>query len=215
VPSDKADAFFFVGRGAPVDDPENIVELNCHDTYMGLPEKVRAIVRWAYDKGYDYVLKCDDDCVLNPVALLDSDYRDHDYTGRANRPPTNIVPCWVPTGFNYWISRKGMECILDATLPSEGNDDEKWVALLLHGKSGITLHDDLRYKLQYGQIYSRPLRPVVQINRPLRVNPNSDTFPGTFSWCIFLEGNSGNSISIDKKVAEFHKVFNELVKPNL
>jgi hypothetical protein len=202
VPRDKADALFFVGRGEGI-VPADTIELDCDDTYQGLPEKIRAIVRWASEHEYEYMLKCDDDTVLDPGRLLDSGYELYPYTGRANRPPNNAVPFWVPMGFNYWLSKRCMEVLRDAPLPSEGNDDERWVATNLF-KAGICLKNDDRYRLHYGLLInlSRPIR----INRPLR-NSINNAVPGEFSWCVFLEGNSGNRIPTESKLAEFKKVF--------
>lgn len=214
VPRDKADVFFFVGRGEPVEDTQDVIELNCHDEYMGLPEKVRAIARWSHERNYEFTMKCDDDVVLKPAELLASGFDEHNYTGPGNRMPTALVPCWVPMGFNYILSKAALSHLLEEPLPTEGNDDEKWVALTLH-KNGIDLHSDPRYKLQYGTLYERPLRPPIRaIRRPLSTHPDRGCFPGTFSWCIFMEGNSGNRISTDRKVAEFMKVFTEQVSVN-
>lgn len=210
-PKDKADVLFFVGRGEGEVSADTVV-LDCDDSYMGLPDKVREIIRWAYAHGYDFVMKCDDDVVLNPKMLLDSEFRRFDYIGRANRMPTKDNPFWVPMGFNYWLSRRSMQCIIDAPLPTEGNDDEKWVAQNLY-KAGIKLQDDQHYVLQYGDInIIRPEVIVRKIWRPLPTGVNQKQPPDTFSWCIFFEGNSGNSISVDTKIKGFHKVFTDFVK---
>lgn len=178
------------------------IELDCDDSYQGLPDKIRAIIRWAYAHGYDFMLKCDDDVILNPELLLNSGYNNYDYVGRANRPANKETPFVVPMGFNYWISRRCMEKLLDSPLPENSNDDEKWVAETVYRESGIKLQDDQRYRLHYGTLISRPIR----VNRPLSTSPNNP-IPGEFSWCIFLEGNSGNRIPLDHKLAEFKRVF--------
>lgn len=201
----KADAFFFVGRGEPGDFnelPADTVVLDCDDSYQGLPEKIRAIMRWAHAHGYEHVLKCDDDVILDVDRILASGYDQHDYTGKANRPITPDTPFVVPMGFNYWVSRRCMESLLEAPLPENSNDDEKWVAANLYYRLNVKLHDDQRYRLHYGTAISRPLR----MNRPLRQSFNA-VYPGEFSWCIFLEGNSGNRIPIEHKLSEFRKVF--------
>lgn len=211
VPRDKADAFFFVGRGSEGETfPEDTVVLDCDDSYMGLPDKIREIVRWAYEHGYDYVLKCDDDVVLDVNKLFESGFDRYEYTGRSNRQPTIHDPFWVPMGFNYWMSRKCMAVIKDTPLPGGGtNDDEYWVAKHLHA-NGINLHSDNNYRLKYGMVINRPLRA----NRPLRkVNIDTEPADGSFSWCIFLEGNSGNSIPIEHKLAEFRRVFKAFCNP--
>ena len=139
VPKFRADAFFFVGRGEGNVAAPDVVELDCSDAYEHLPEKIRAIAKWADSNDYGFMLKCDDDCVVRPHSLLDSEYFLHDYTGRANRPPQPYI---VPCGFNYWISNKCMKIVADASLPEDGSlDDEKWVAKNLWDH-GIALHDD-------------------------------------------------------------------------
>lgn len=205
VPADKADALFFVGRGTPGDLnelPKDTVVLDCDDSYQGLPDKVRAIMRWAHEHGYGHVLKCDDDTVLDVIRMLASDYNQYEYSGKGNRPVTKDIPYVVPMGFNYWVSRKCMAVLLDAPLPENSNDDEKWVAHNIWYKLGIPLHDDQRYRLHYGTLVSRPIR----INRPIKQTFNH-VFPGEFSWCVFLEGNSGDRIPVEQKLAEFRKIF--------
>jgi hypothetical protein len=110
VPADKADVVFFTGRGEERARQQDEIELPCDDSYAGLPEKIREIARWFKERSslYHRFLKCDDDVVLHPEMLLASDYNQHEYVGRANRVPTPTVPCWVPMGFNYWVSQKSV-----------------------------------------------------------------------------------------------------------
>jgi len=213
VPQDRADALFFVGRGAPIEDSENVVELDCDDSYMGLPDKIRSIMRWAHSHDYHHASKIDDDVVLDPVKFLNSGYDAQEYCGPANRVPTNVAPFWVPMGFFYSVSKRCMEFLINAPLPTEGNDDEKWVAQNLHAQ-GISLHHDQRYRLQYGELINRPLRPPVgrAIRRPLTPDVNRDLYPGTFAWCIFMEGNSGNTIPLQRKIDEFYRTFKQRVQ---
>lgn len=214
VPEDKADVRFFVGRGLG-SVPEDTVELECDDSYMGLPEKVREIVRWTLQRDeYHHMLKCDDDVILKPQQLLTSGYDNSDFTGHLNRPITEAGdPFTVPMGFNYWLSRKSMEYVAVAELPpSDTNDDERWVSKVLFEK-GIILHHDPRYKLHYGyldevdRIKKRPLRAPKR-ERPSFIYTQGDAF----SWSVLLEGNSGNSIPLEKKLSEFHKVFDRFAK---
>ena len=202
VPKDKADAFFFVGRGEGEKLPDDTIELDCDDSYQGLPDKIRAIMRWSHARDYGHTLKCDDDTILDVPRLLASGYDQYDYTGKANRPVTKDTPFVVPMGFNYWVSKRCAEALLDAPLPENSNDDEKWVAGNLYHRLGVTLHDDQRYRLHYGVSISRPIR----MHRPIQQTFNH-VFPGEFSWCVFLEGNSGNRIPIEHKLAEFRRVF--------
>ena len=198
MPKEKADAFFFMGNGEPKEFASDEVALDCSDKYEHLPEKVRAIARWALGREYSHVLKCDDDVVLRPNDLLDSGYEKHDFSGKANRPPQPYV---VSFGFNYWLSRKSMAVIAEAALPSDGsNDDEKWVAKNLWDH-GISLVNDNRYRLHTGwEVY-----PEMVYRRALRlrvVAPIKD--PQMFSRCIHIEGSN---IGEDLKLKEFTNVF--------
>lgn len=209
VPRDKADLFFFVGRGETWDKPEDTIELDCDDSYHGLPEKVRAIARWANEQNYPRFLKCDDDVIMNVDGLFASGFEKFHYVGRANRPPTVQNPFVVPMGFCYWLDRPAMRLLVDEPLLDDGtNDDERWVARTMH-KGGIELQDDPRYRLHIGRlcdaehIMRRPLRPNIRRTLP----PGLMSIPGAFAWCIFMEGNSGSSIPTSIKIEEFHKVF--------
>lgn len=200
VPNDKADAFFFVGRGAPISDLDHVVELDCSDNYEHLPEKVRAISRWALSKGYDYMLKCDDDVILRPKDWLVSGYDRQDYTGRSNRPES---PYAIPMGFNYVMSKRCMEIIAVADLPGDGSlDDERWCAYNLSVR-GINLTNDNRYFLWQTMLPREvPARPLRAPKRP--VIDTSLWGPrqadGTFSWCVHINDVAG-------RIDEFKKIF--------
>jgi Galactosyltransferase len=197
VPRDKCDAFFFMGRGEAREFRDDEVELDCSDKYEHLPEKVRAIAHWATNRPYGHMLKCDDDVVLKPKAILVSGYELHDFSGKANRPPQPYV---VSFGFNYWLSRKSMLVIANADLPEDGsNDDEKWVAKTLWDHD-ISLFNDNRYRLHTGGEafpdvgFRRALRaPRVQI--PVRD-------PEMLARCIHIDGAEQ-----DVKLKEFKTVF--------
>lgn len=202
VPRDRADVFFFVGRGEPLDYPEGVIELDCSDKYEHLPEKIRAISKWALEREYEYMLKLDDDVVVRPTSLLCSEYERYDYTGRSNRPESAYP---IPYGFSYWLSKKCMSIVSQAALPGDGsNDDEKWVAFNLSQK-GIRMRDDRRYFLHQWRLPDpEPLsrRPLRAPKRPVVVLP--DPFgqtPGTFAWCVHL------SVEQEDKIKEFHKLF--------
>ena len=141
VPKDRADAFFFVGTGEPIPDSDGVVELNCSDAYKDLPSKVQAIVRWARQKDYDYVLKIDDDVVLRSAEFLDSGFDKYEFSGGINRPGN--AP--VTFGFCYILNKKSMEVISNSPLPRDF-DDERWVAHTLYSK-GIPLTNADGYSL--------------------------------------------------------------------
>jgi hypothetical protein len=203
VPKDKANVVFFMGRGEPREFLADEVALDCSDQYEHLPEKIQAITRWTSERKYDFMLKCDDDVVLRPKALLNSGYWDHDFSGKANRPPQPYV---VPMGFNYWLSSRSMGIISRAALPEDGsNDDEKWVSSKLWDE-GIQLHHDPRYYLHMFQLtdnvnpgnrFRRALRPP----SPAQIKIVEDNV--SFSYCVHI------AAEMNVKLDEFQKLFNK------
>ena len=161
VPKDKADALFFVGRDYTGNETD-VIKLDCNDSYQGLIEKVKAVSRYAMDHGYAFFMKIDDDTVVLPEKLFNSDFYDYDFVGSDNGDmPKTTCNCGktecrqltgkylTPWGFHYVVSRRGMELLYDAVLPAHGANDECWVAHVL-GEQGITLHDDGRYIIHTG-----------------------------------------------------------------
>jgi len=200
VPQDKADAFFFVGRGETLEDPQGVVELDCSDKYEHLPEKIKSLCKWTLEKGYSNLLKTDDDTLLKPNSFLSSGYEKYQYSGRSNRPESTYA---IPFGFGYVLDRRCMEIIAGASLPSDGsNDDEKWVACNLY-ENRIFLQDDRRYYL-----HTFPIDPLVPTaKRPLRA-PKRDKstmqaqFPvGTFSLCVHI------AAELEDKIKEYKKLW--------
>jgi hypothetical protein len=97
-----------------------------------------------------------------------------------------------------------MDLVAAADLPENSNDDEKWVAGVLYA-AGIELVNDNRYRLHYGL----PPRALRMPQRPL--SPAfADNIPGEFSWCVFLEGNNGAKVSLERKLGEFYRVFQRI-----
>jgi hypothetical protein len=199
VPQDRCDAFFFMGNGEPREFLSHEVALDCSDKYEHLPEKVQTIARWALQRDYSHMLKCDDDVVLRPVSLLNSGYEKYDFSGKANRPPQPYV---VSFGFNYWLSRKSMEVVANAKLPEDGsNDDEKWVAKNLWDHD-IKLVNDDRYRLHTGwevypeQVFRRALRPARSVA--------TVKDPEMISRCIHIEDSR---VGQDQKLKEFMTIF--------
>lgn len=186
VPLMPVDVEFFVGKGGP---SQGTTQLDCDDSYQGLPEKVKAIIEWALERKYDYMLKCDDDVVLKP-DILRSDFTQYDFTGHECAPKNQ-----TPWGFNYWLSKKAMEIMSKETLP-QGNNDEAWVAHAMN-RHGILLHSDQRYCLHYGRTlgYEPP-------RRALRRPEEKTTGQHYFSWCL-------HNHDVDKKIVqeEFRRIF--------
>jgi Galactosyltransferase len=226
------DVRFFRGRGAGREPFSDEVFLDCDDSYMGLPEKVQGAMKWGYDHDYDFVMKCDDDVVMDPVKLADSGFASCDYSGRGNRPPkittvkvtlnrpltSHTTPVntstdheyWVPYGFCYIVSRKCMECLIAATLPEGSNDDEKWVARILHN-NGVDLSSNHKYKLVTSE--PRSMRPRVvtcELVRPIKIVPQPED-PETLAWCVHLASHDEHHIGTEAKISMFHHLFKEKV----
>lgn len=196
--------FFFGPSDRPPKDDE--VFLDCDDSYEGLPSKVQSIVRWSLEQGYDYVVKLDDDVVINPVQFL-SGFQNYDFTGRRN----DIREYPVPFGFSYWMSRRSMQLVADATLPVD-NNDEAWVTSVL-SKAGIVLHHEARYIMYTGQrsefVPNKPraLRAPPRTRLP-NIVPDLST---AMAYCIYLNWNGHRCTPDERIVAEMRKVFKEHV----
>ena len=206
VPKDNADVLFFMGRGSTAVCSDEIV-LDCDDSYLGLPEKVRAIVQYALKGGWDYVFKCDNDVVLLPSKLLASGYETADFVGHKNSSKEDPVP---PYGFLYGLSKRSMQIIVEAELPRD-NWDEGWVRTKLY-EHGIMLRHDPRYTLHFGKKEDyvskrRPLR-FFRANTMLAEKPPE----GTFAWCMYIPWLGYKNLSAERTIEEFKKVFAENCK---
>jgi hypothetical protein len=92
------DVYFFVGQGAALREDEIVLDIG--DDYGNLRRKVQKMFAWAVEKGYDFVLKTDDDVILLPERLLASDFHKYDYEGHV-RGPSGEVGFLVRDGERY------------------------------------------------------------------------------------------------------------------
>jgi hypothetical protein len=208
----QADVKFFIGREGEGPYREDEVVLDCDDSYLGLPNKVQEIIRWAYDHGYDFVAKIDDDVVVNPQAYMASDFQEHDFVGPQN-PWVKAGEIRTPWGFFYTLSRRAMKLVIDAPLPgrqgsthtySHGND-EAWISTVLH-INGVFLHEDPRYFLHRGVPLTPRPRGLRPLNRPRPAVPVP--VPGTFAWCVYIDSGLHNVPSEDM-LKEYFKIWKE------
>ena len=214
VPRDREDIKFFFGRGATREPGPDEVFLDCDDAYLGLPDKVQSILRWAYEREYDFVLKCDDDVVIKPAALLASGFEQADFTGWQD-PGCKPGEIRTPWGFCYWLSRRAMKLVIDNPLPGRpgsinthvhGND-EAWVSTVLH-YSNIFLHSDNRYYLYQGEVPKPPPRALRAPPPRPRMQPKP-AGPEAFAYCIYLNWTGWHDTGPEVILREFHKVFQE------
>lgn len=195
------DVKFFRGRGATREPLADEVFLDCRDDYEGLPEKVQAIFKWAYEQGYEYVAKVDDDVVVKPAAWLNGFHR-CDFTGGLETAckPNEIQTPW---GFFYVLNRKTMKLVIDAPLPTHGND-EAWVSTILY-TNGIFLNNDHRYYLHRGgrpRMLQRPLRAPKR-DYPAVASPTADAF----AWCVYLNWNGFHNTPREELMKEFYYLY--------
>jgi hypothetical protein len=206
----------FRGRGATRGPLPDEVFLDCEDGYSGLPEKVRSIARWAVEREYDFMLKCDDDVLLLPEKFLTSGFDLHDFVGNIIGDGGQVV---VPWGFCWTISRQAMQIVSELPLPSD-NNDELWVAYALRDKC-IHLHSDERYRIHKvgDEELAAPLtrpdgQPLSMIRtkragRPLRAPERHmlvpEYIPGVFAYCMFY--TQGERLPDDRNIAEMRKIW--------
>lgn len=129
------DIVFFLGRGEARNPLPDEVFLDVEDDYKSLPYKVRAAMKWAVDRGYEYVLKCDDDTFIYPERIV-HDIPRVPYSGRLNRSMPHLAPKGWCSGFAYWLSGQALRTIANATKIDQAAED-LWVGKTL-GEVGIT-----------------------------------------------------------------------------
>lgn len=104
------DLRFFYGlpHSRKLEDDE--VYLNVKDDYESLPFKTIAICRWALEKGYDYLFKCDDDTFVWVDRLMKElmedprlDYGGYEHAGVCTGGP------------GYILSKRAMKIIADSS----------------------------------------------------------------------------------------------------
>lgn len=140
----KVDVKFFYGENKNIEPKDDEVFLNVGDDYFSLVAKVRAIVQWAFDHGYDYLLKLDDDVYVDVTKTLAgfdpaADYRGTKNTGHygINNSPDHKREIDFACGPAYWLSRKAMGVVLESPTPSTPYEDRAMGDMLTKG--GIPL----------------------------------------------------------------------------
>lgn len=148
---------FFFGRGGTNPRPfymADEIDLPVPDDYGNLILKVRAIFEWAYQEGYDYVLKCDDDTYLFPDRFLKSGFQRWDYIGQSR--VLDGLGRGICSGGCYGLSRKALKVLIESPRelmykPRHLNlisgalwQEDRWVAEVLQ-KNGIQPHNDPRF----------------------------------------------------------------------
>jgi hypothetical protein len=113
---------------------------------MSSSYKLKALVRWALDHGYDRLLKVDDDVFVHWARMVsDRSFTEGDYVGggfSANEAYAH-GPC-------YWLSRRSMEIVAMSPIGSEWAED-RWVGLSLNRYNILPRIDPLFYNQRAGE----------------------------------------------------------------
>lgn len=138
----KFDYKFFLGRGDTSYQPLlDEVLLDCSDGYLGLPEKVREICRWALQYQYSHLFKCDDDTYIVPSRLLLSNYERYDYMGRVRIASGKYRAPYAVGGPGYSLSRLAFTVVADAEL-TEDSVEDRWIGNVLYDQDIHATHND-------------------------------------------------------------------------
>lgn len=121
-----ADVRFFLG-GTPVHPlKEDEIQLEVRDDYNSLCYKANAILQWALDRQYDYVVLVDTDTFINPVELAKLPWGEFDYAG--------LLLNWGPFmfgGCGFALSRDAAQIVLNNNVKDK-MDDISIGKILLH-----------------------------------------------------------------------------------
>ena len=137
---------FFFGQGGNRQPLGDEIFLPVPDDYHHSFEKIKGVIKYALDNGYDYLCKVDDDVFVYYDRLM-ANAPTEDYVGSgrgwdiesSKRFPTDFAP-----GFTVWYSRKSMEILLRS--PAGCWAEDRWCGTALK-KAGIHLTPDYRYHL--------------------------------------------------------------------
>jgi Galactosyltransferase len=142
------DLRFFIGNGSGwlLNTDRDEVKLSVKDKYEDLPEKVRAIMRWALEKGYDYAYLLDNDTFIHPQRIVNLLVGRHqDYIGKfywEGKDPTEYRGDYrfAFGGFGYYVSRPAMQLVVEA-LPAKITEEDQWVGSILYKSNAIKIHE--------------------------------------------------------------------------
>ena len=111
------DLYFFLG-GTPVHPlKEDEIHLGVRDDYYNLSAKANAILRWAVDRNYDYIVLADTDTFFDTYKLACLPWGEFDYAGL-------LLP-WGPFmfgGCGFALSRDAAQIVLNNDIKDKMDD---------------------------------------------------------------------------------------------
>lgn len=129
--------FFLGGRQKEPIAKDEIHSDRIDDNYDSLIEKVKWIIQYALDNGYEYLFKCDVDTFANVYRLIKkSGFEKYGWSGSG--------VSYGGTG--YWLSRERMLELLARTTPLGALETEDvWVHRVLQNTCNHRMYSDTRY----------------------------------------------------------------------
>lgn len=125
------------------DEELGLIEIDQHDNANDPIRtwRTKLMSQWAYDNGYDYMFRVDNDAYVWLHRLLACGFEKHDYQGWCLPGGT------AHGGIGFFLSRKALSVVKDA--PIERYRDGKFWGDLWAGtqlkKAGIDCHRDTRF----------------------------------------------------------------------
>lgn len=119
---------FFVEKGAKEKDDVVITE----NEDWAMTCRLKAKVRWAFSRDYDYIFSCFPDTYARPDRLLSSGFEKFDYLGNVFKHSSQGATPYCHGGAGYFIGRRAMECVLEEE--SSYLNDDCWLGDVLYRK---------------------------------------------------------------------------------
>lgn len=158
---------FFLGRdrtmlnGLPTHDE---VWLDIPDTLEYCTHKTITQCRWAAQRDFDYVFKCDPDTLVRPKELLASDFGRYDHLGAENGE-------FISGGAGYWLSRRAFELVASQPFPDPPRADEDVFVSKIVRDAGLRIGHDPRFQFLRGA----PLDGAITFHIPSAIGLNTAT----------------------------------------
>jgi hypothetical protein len=168
---DKANAIFFTGDDSWDTLSHAEVRLDVPDDYEAVTNKTIESVRWALNRGYEFIFRTYPDVYIRPERLIDALMPDKAYVGYPMMG-ANGVP-YASGGAGYWLRAAEAAYLLDTMVPYDWAED-RWVGNVMH-EHHVTLWGDGRYS----PIAYAPLKRNQQITSHMS-RPGEDGKSGTY-----------------------------------